>query len=123
MRNGRRQRDSKRSYARGLKQSLERSICPKCGEYGPHYVPPSLGEAGFFVCEVQMVRKDEPLESRPQLTKNLPSSGGGVAEGGLTDAVNPATGDSTDTKESVPEPNSNGDDSTSGGNSSSDEQA
>ena len=28
-----------------------KSQCPNnCGEPGPHYVPPSLGEPGFFVC-------------------------------------------------------------------------
>lgn len=26
------------------------SICPECGNSGPHFVPPSFGEAGFFTC-------------------------------------------------------------------------
>jgi len=25
--------------------------CPNCGEPGPHFVPPSLGEPGFFLCD------------------------------------------------------------------------
>jgi hypothetical protein len=25
-------------------------ICQNCGKEGPHYVPPSLGEPGFFYC-------------------------------------------------------------------------
>lgn len=24
--------------------------CPECGECGKHFVPPSLGEAGFYIC-------------------------------------------------------------------------
>jgi hypothetical protein len=24
--------------------------CPECGERGKHFVPPSLGEDGFYVC-------------------------------------------------------------------------
>ena len=26
-------------------------LCPNCGEKGPHFVPPSLGEPGFFICK------------------------------------------------------------------------
>lgn len=26
-------------------------ICINCGEEGPHFVPPSLGEPGFFHCK------------------------------------------------------------------------
>jgi hypothetical protein len=26
-------------------------ICPNCGKSGPHYVAPSLGEEGFFICD------------------------------------------------------------------------
>lgn len=28
--------------------------CPNCGEniaFGGHYAPPSMGEAGFFICQ------------------------------------------------------------------------
>lgn len=27
------------------------SKCPNCGEDGPHFAPPSMGEAGFYICE------------------------------------------------------------------------
>jgi len=35
--------------ARGLYNRLR---CPKCGELASHYVPPSFGEEGFYICEV-----------------------------------------------------------------------
>ncbi len=52
--------------------------CLNCGEYGAHFVPPSLGEEGFFHCkkneewlqELKMKRegerkmKDEATESK-----------------------------------------------------------
>lgn len=31
--------------------------CPNCGEYGPHFVPPSLGEPGMFICK----KKERPM--------------------------------------------------------------
>jgi len=30
--------------------------CLNCGEYGSHFVPPSFGDPGFFICE-----KSEPI--------------------------------------------------------------
>ena len=30
--------------------------CWNCGEAGPHFVPPSFGDPGFYICE----RKAEP---------------------------------------------------------------
>lgn len=38
----------------------EESKCPRCGEDGPHYVPPSLGEDGFYLCD-EAVQRDEKL--------------------------------------------------------------
>lgn len=29
--------------------------CPNCGDYGAHFVPPSCGEPGFYLC-----KKKEP---------------------------------------------------------------
>lgn len=29
---------------------IKAGICPNCGEKGPHFVPPSLGDKGFFIC-------------------------------------------------------------------------
>ena len=25
--------------------------CPGCGKRGPHFVPPSFGDKGFFICQ------------------------------------------------------------------------
>jgi hypothetical protein len=33
--------------------------CIKCGAPGPHFVPPSLGDAGFYLCAYM---KDIPEE-------------------------------------------------------------
>lgn len=30
---------------------LRRGECMNCGHEGRHYVPPSMGESGFFACE------------------------------------------------------------------------
>jgi hypothetical protein len=27
------------------------AYCLNCGEKGPHYVPPSLGDRGFYLCQ------------------------------------------------------------------------
>jgi len=27
------------------------AACPACGKPGPHFAPPSCGEAGFFICQ------------------------------------------------------------------------
>jgi len=32
---------------------LESMRCPQCGKFEPHFVPPSLGEEGFFICDRQ----------------------------------------------------------------------
>jgi hypothetical protein len=34
------------------------SPCPNCTENGPHFVPPSFGEPGFWTCGM---RTKEPL--------------------------------------------------------------
>ena len=28
-----------------------RTTCPNCGNPGPHFVPPSFGDIGFFICK------------------------------------------------------------------------
>ena len=33
------------------KDEKELALCPNCGKKGPHFVPPSLGEEGFFLCD------------------------------------------------------------------------
>lgn len=45
-----------RSRTRAKKQRMHNLAamlkpCMNCGEAGPHYVPPSLGERGFFICK------------------------------------------------------------------------
>lgn len=27
------------------------SVCPNCGGKGPHFIPPSFGDPGFYACE------------------------------------------------------------------------
>jgi len=46
---GKRQRTTKKrkNYLR-IGKNPDR--CPNCGEYGPHFVPPSFGDKGFFIC-------------------------------------------------------------------------
>lgn len=44
--------------ALGLRES---PTCPNCGKEGPHFVPPSFGEDGYFVC-------DKPLDKDPLTT-------------------------------------------------------
>lgn len=52
--------------------------CQNCGGEGPHYVPPSLGEEGFFHCEkkgVKPVKRGYYLalkfEERPELHSTI----------------------------------------------------
>lgn len=37
-----------RAYAARLLEAS--NVCANCGRRGLHYVPPSLGELGFFAC-------------------------------------------------------------------------
>lgn len=41
-----------RRSEKGLKiASMARAMCPNgCGGPGPHFVPPSFGDSGFFIC-------------------------------------------------------------------------
>jgi hypothetical protein len=63
VKNGNKQRNKKREYAKGLRESLKESICSECGEYGKHFVPPSLGEQGFFICQVPAVVETDARSS------------------------------------------------------------
>ncbi len=56
MRNDHKRREKQRGYARWLLCNFKVvGNCPNCGEKilygGGHFVPPSLGEPGFFVCD------------------------------------------------------------------------
>lgn len=42
--------------------SLPKRICRNCGQPGPHFVPPSLGERGFFICEPSTLQTEPRLE-------------------------------------------------------------
>ena len=36
---------------REILRKPQKTACLNCGETGPHFVPPSCGEDGFFICE------------------------------------------------------------------------
>lgn len=40
--------------------------CPNCGEYGAHFVPPSLGEPGFFICKKKAEEALEKVEQEEE---------------------------------------------------------
>lgn len=44
--------------------------CPHCGGIGPHYVPPSCGENGFFACDSLNHSAESPIQ--PPVTDNIP---------------------------------------------------
>lgn len=48
-------RRRERQLERGLDNLIygrASSVCPRCGEStGPHYVPPSFGDGGFYLCD------------------------------------------------------------------------
>ncbi len=70
--NGREQRKKRAQRARDA-QPIRRGtrdpfggLCPNgCGEPGPHFIPPSLGDRGFFTCT--------PAHRRSNTVSNLPS--------------------------------------------------
>lgn len=39
---------AKKQRLQGVYEALQ--VCIYCGQPGPHYVGPSLGEPGFFIC-------------------------------------------------------------------------
>lgn len=44
--------------------------CPNCGQPGAHFVPPSFGEPGFFICDDPVPTRQPatfPLNSPPEL--------------------------------------------------------
>lgn len=45
---------------------LNLDLCPNgCGEKGPHFVPPSLGEAGFYMCKSLTPEPPAPAPEAP----------------------------------------------------------
>ena len=43
------------------------SICMNCGEEGSHFVPPSLGEEGFFMCKPMSPKYAEVKDGRVKM--------------------------------------------------------
>lgn len=44
-------RDKRRKGKTRTPPGRMQSICPNCGHLGSHFIPPSLGETGFYVCK------------------------------------------------------------------------
>jgi len=46
--------------------------CINCGEYGAHFVPPSMGDKGFFICtpKEEHTNIDNRLQPTSTLTYN-----------------------------------------------------
>ena len=59
---GRKDRDKARGHARHLHTKHGQTFCPNCGLRGAHFVPPSLGEPGFFTCTPRISTKAEALD-------------------------------------------------------------
>jgi hypothetical protein len=34
---------------------FKKGLCPSCGKKGPHYVPPSVGDPGFYLCTERLL--------------------------------------------------------------------
>lgn len=50
---GRKDRERKRKNVRDLNRrfnKMPKTKCPNCGKYEAHFVPPSMGDSGFFIC-------------------------------------------------------------------------
>lgn len=41
----------RRKVAERIAAANKLHLCWNCGEPGPHFFPPSLGEPGFYICE------------------------------------------------------------------------
>lgn len=49
---------STRKERRERSKTWRGGVCMNCGEKGPHYVPPSWGDPGFYSCK----KKEEARE-------------------------------------------------------------
>lgn len=45
------------------------SACPNCGKEGPHFVPPSCGDAGFYLCDERIKRDGVPSNDRIKIER------------------------------------------------------
>jgi hypothetical protein len=50
------------TFARTWPNGVPRHLCMACGEPGPHFVPPSFGDEGFFMC-TQMLHHGKAVEA------------------------------------------------------------
>lgn len=41
----------RRARRRELMGRVSSGVCLACGEQGPHFVPPSMGDIGFYTCQ------------------------------------------------------------------------
>lgn len=58
---------TKRNAERNRVEAMKpKPICPNCNKPGPHYVPPSMGDEGFFACEAlnKLRDQEEPRSQR-----------------------------------------------------------
>lgn len=44
-------RKERRERAQTTWGRIKAGVCLNCGKQGPHYVPPSFGDPGFYMCE------------------------------------------------------------------------
>jgi hypothetical protein len=70
------------------------SVCPRCGKPGAHFVPPSLGEPGLFICDPNNQHKDCPTQSASTQPRRLACP----ADTGLADYINGGHGDLRETE-------------------------
>lgn len=49
----------KLAAARLLNAALPKPACPNCGQEGKHFIPPSLGEPGFYACAPKEPTNDD----------------------------------------------------------------
>jgi len=45
----------KKKVKKNRKFGFPRGECPNCREKGAHFVPPSFGDPGFFICESKRI--------------------------------------------------------------------
>lgn len=48
----------KKKVKRELKPKIV-IVCSNCGERGPHFVPPSCGDPGYYICTHKKSQKKE----------------------------------------------------------------
>jgi hypothetical protein len=54
------------------RESKFKRPCPNCKEYGNHFVPPSLGEPGFFICAASTLPPGSPAGETASENRDKP---------------------------------------------------